>query len=95
MALHRPFVAIDSFNDSPYRGQHSYNEITHKTMKLIKIEVEGATQEEIKRYEEILGVLLKVGGLDGVKSGKTIINFDANGVFMGINLDYWPWKRRT
>lgn len=62
--------------------------------KRITITVEGATQEEIERYEEILGALLKVGGLDGVKSGQTIINFDANGVFMGINLNYWPWKRR-
>lgn len=60
----------------------------------IKIFVEGASLEEIVRYEEIFGALLKVGGLDGVKSGQTIINFDANGVFMGINLNYWPWKRR-
>lgn len=63
-------------------------------MKKIKIEVEGATNTQIQRYEEILEALLKVGGLDGVKSGQTIINFDANGIFMGINLNYWPWKRR-
>ena len=62
-------------------------------MKL-EIEIEGATKEQIARYQEIIGALLQVGGLDGVKSGSTNIQFNPDGVFMGINLNYWPWKRK-
>ena len=63
-------------------------------MKIKKLEVEGADKEEIERYHEILLALIKCGGLTGVKGGKTILHFDADGVFQGVELDYWPYRRR-
>lgn len=60
----------------------------------IEIKIEGASQEQIERYQEILTVLISKGALDGVKGGSTKIHFDADGVFQGIELDYWPWRRR-
>lgn len=49
---------------------------------------------DFARYEEIFAALIQSGGLDGVKGGKTVIHFDGEGVFMGVQLDYWPYKRR-
>ena len=60
----------------------------------IFLKIEGADQQQIQRYTEIIRVLLEKGALDGVRSGSTIIHFDAEGIFMGVELDYWPWKRR-
>lgn len=61
----------------------------------IKIDLQGYDTEEIERYREIFGALLKSGGLSGVKGGQTIIHFDADGNFMGVQLSYWPYRRRT
>jgi len=47
-----------------------------------------------KKYEEIISALIASGGLDGVKAGQTIIHFDHDANFMGVQLSYWPWKRR-
>lgn len=44
--------------------------------------------------EEIVKALVQSGGLTGVKGGKTIIHFDAFGTFMGVELAYWPWRRK-
>ena len=55
---------------------------------------EGLTREETEKYLEIFHALLKSGGLSGVKGGKTIIHFDGEGVFQGIELAYWPWRKR-
>ena len=52
------------------------------------------TPERKQVYEEVIEALVSSGGLDGVKGGQTIIHFDATGVFMGVQLSYWPWKRR-
>jgi len=52
------------------------------------------TPERLKMYEEIITALVSSGGFDGVKGGQTILHFDANGIFMGVQLSYWPWKRR-
>ena len=60
----------------------------------IKLEVVGHTQEEVDRYVEIFHALLQSGGLSGVKGGKTILHFDGEGIFQGVELDYWPWRRR-
>jgi hypothetical protein len=60
----------------------------------IKLEVEGASEEELKRYKEVLCALISTGGLIGVKGGQTIIHFDAEGTFMSIQLSYRPWVRR-
>lgn len=51
-------------------------------------------QYEVARIQEIFLALVSSGGLTGVRGGKTIIHFDAEGVFQGVELDYWPWRRR-
>ncbi len=53
------------------------------------------SEEEMKKIEEICSALVTSGSLTGVKGGKTIIHFDSEGVFMGVSLDYWPFRRRT
>ena len=60
----------------------------------IEIKIEGATKEQMDKYTEILTVLISKGALDGVKGGKTILHWDADGHFQGVELDYWPWRRR-
>ena len=60
----------------------------------IKLEVEGVDGKEVERYQEILLALIRSGGLTGVKGGQTIIHFDGEGAFMGIQLSYWPWRKR-
>lgn len=52
------------------------------------------TQEMKNKYQEIFNALISSGGLSGVKGGKTIIHFDADGTFQGVQLDYWPYRRR-
>lgn len=49
---------------------------------------------QVAKITEILTALVSSGGLTGVKGGKTIIHFDAEGSFMGVELDYWPYRRR-
>lgn len=51
-------------------------------------------KDEMERYQEIFTALIATGGLTGIKAGKTIINFDNEGNFQGIQFDYWPWRRR-
>ena len=63
-------------------------------MAQIKLHIEGNTEEETEKYLEIFEALLKSGGLSGVKGGQTIIHFDGEGKFMGIQLSYWPYRRR-
>lgn len=53
-----------------------------------------ATDERLKKYEEIFTVLIEKGALDGIRGGSAIIHFDSDGVFQGVELDYWPWRRR-
>jgi len=64
---------------------------------MTKIELDinqDLSPEEIFKYQEILLALVSCGGLSGVKNGRTILHFDNEGVFLGIELDYWPWRRR-
>jgi len=63
-------------------------------MAQIELHIEGQTKEETTKYLEIFEVLIKSGGLSGVKGGKTILHFDGEGNFQGVELDYWPWRRR-
>ena len=60
----------------------------------IKLEVEGATKEELERYKEVLCALITTGGLIGVRGGQTILHFNEEGVFMSVQLSYRPWVRR-
>jgi len=50
---------------------------------------------ETAKYQEILVALIASGGLSGVKGGQTILHFDKEGLFMGVQLSYWPWRRRN
>lgn len=50
--------------------------------------------EQLIKIQEIILALITSGGLTGVKGGKTIIHFDGEGHFQGIELDYWPYRRR-
>ena len=52
------------------------------------------TNEKQKRIEEIFTALIISGGLTGVRGGQTIIHFDADGRFQGVQLSYWPWRRK-
>ena len=52
------------------------------------------SDEQVEEYNEIITALITSGGLDGVRGGQTIIHFDQDGVFMGISLNYWPWRRK-
>lgn len=52
------------------------------------------SKEQLASIQEIVSALVSSGGLTGVKGGKTLIHFDASGIFMGVELDYWPWRRR-
>jgi hypothetical protein len=49
---------------------------------------------ELLKIQEIFTALVASGGLTGVKGGKTIIHFDAEANFMGVELAYWPFRRR-
>jgi hypothetical protein len=50
--------------------------------------------EKKEKIEEIFTALVSSGGLVVIKNGRTIIHFDGNGDFIGIALDYWPWRKR-
>lgn len=52
------------------------------------------SEKSIELFEEIFSALIISGGLTGVRGGKTVIHFDADGIFQGIQLDYWPYRRR-
>lgn len=64
-------------------------------MQVTNLQIEGATEEQIEKYKEILNILLEKGALDGVRAGSTTIHFDPQGDFAGIELAYWPWRKRT
>ncbi len=61
-------------------------------MKLIINNIES--EETLDKFTEIFHALIKSGGLSGVKGGQTIIHFDAEGIFQGVQLSYWPYRRR-
>ena len=60
----------------------------------IVLTIDGATEEDLLRFQEIFVALISCGGLSGVKGGQTIIHFDGDGKFVGVQLSYWPWRRR-
>ena len=51
--------------------------------------------EQVKHIQEVVVALISSGGLTGVKGGKTIIHFDDKGAFRGVELSYWPWRKRS
>ena len=60
----------------------------------IDLQVAGATNDQIEKYKQIFSVLIEKGALDGVRGGQAIIHFDAETNFMGVQLSYWPWKKK-
>jgi hypothetical protein len=60
----------------------------------IKIQLTDCDEEMVERYNKIFIALIRSGGLSGVKGGQTIIHFDGEGNFRGIQLSYWTWKQR-
>lgn len=52
------------------------------------------TEEKRSRISEVVNALVASGGLTGVKGGQTIIHFDGDGNFQGVQLSYWPYRRR-
>lgn len=64
------------------------------TLDIKNMENCNFTPERLRNYEEIIEAIIESGGMDGVKGGQTIIHFDATGTFMGVQLSYWPWKRK-
>ncbi len=60
----------------------------------IDLKIEGVEQEQISKYKEILEVLISKGALDGVRAGSAILHFDHNCIFQGVELTYFPWRRK-
>lgn len=58
----------------------------------IKIEMEGISYQETERYREIIHWLIASGGLN-IKNGKTILNFDSEGLIQEITTDATRWRR--
>lgn len=63
-------------------------------MNIIKLEVEGASEEQIEKYAEIFNVLLMKGALDGMRNGGATIHFGPQCEFVGVEMKYWPWRKR-
>jgi hypothetical protein len=61
----------------------------------IELNIKNLTDEETLKIKEVLLALIASGGLFGVKNGKTILHFDGQGDFQGVQLDYWPWRKRN
>jgi hypothetical protein len=59
----------------------------------IRLSIEGISREDTLKYQEILHALVISGGLN-VRAGSTTIHFDNQGIFQGIQVNYWPFKRR-
>lgn len=66
------------------------------TLSIINSENVGIIDDkDLLKFQQIMTALITSGGLTGVKGGKTIIHFDAQGDFQGVQLDYWPYRRRS
>ena len=59
----------------------------------IKLDIEGITEADTLKYQEILAVLISSGALS-LKNGKAMLHFDADGTFQGVQLDYWVFRRK-
>lgn len=59
----------------------------------IKLDIEGISETDTLKYQEILTVLISSGAMS-LKNGKAVLHFDSDGTFQGVQLDYWAFKRR-
>ena len=65
-----------------------------KPVGKITLDIEGISKDETLKYQEILAILVSSGALS-LKNGKAILHFDHEGTFQGVELDYWPFKRKS
>ena len=65
----------------------------HTPLGKIELTMENVSKEETLKYEEILTVLISSGAL-ALKNGSATLHFDSDGIFQGVQLDYWAFKRR-
>ena len=59
----------------------------------IELKIENISKEDTIKYQEILHVLVSSGAL-ALKNGKAILHFDSAGIFQGVELDFWAFKRK-
>ena len=58
----------------------------------IELSIEDISKEDTLKYQEILTILISSGALN-LKNGKAIMHFDSTGTFMGVQLEYWAFKK--
>lgn len=59
-----------------------------------KGETPGELERRSEKYDEIFRALISCGALDGVKGGSAELHFDQQAVFQGVQLHYFPWRKR-
>lgn len=59
----------------------------------INLDFEGITEEQASKYEKIFYLLVVKGALDGVRNGKVMLHFDGKCEFLGIEFNYFPWRK--
>lgn len=61
----------------------------------IELNIENISKEDTFKYQEVLVALIQSGALSLKGGGKATLHFDHTGMFMGVQLDYWAFRRRT
>lgn len=51
-------------------------------------------EKELKQIADIVEILVTKGCLTRIRGGSANIHFNGEGEFMGVQLDYWPWRKR-
>lgn len=69
-------------------------EIYPSSLGKIQLEVEGITKEDTLKLQEILTALVASGCWRLPGGGKAILHFDHNNYFLGVELDYWAFRRK-
>jgi hypothetical protein len=63
------------------------------TLNIRNLENVGTVSEgDVRMFTRIFEALISSGGLTGVKGGSTILHFDGEGKFRGVQLNYWPYR---
>ena len=57
--------------------------------------VVSITPDEVAQITEIITQLVCKGALTRLKSGAASIHFDDKGIFKRLQLNYYPWEKRT
>jgi len=66
-------------------------------MKRVNIElrlIEDYSDEDLQEFTDIFELLINKGALTGIRGGQAILHFDAEANFQGVELKYWPWRKR-